>query len=339
MPLTNPWFIDGPDHDAATARQVAYQATGGKSGIAGPNDLKVRQTSTPGTSVEVLPGSYVVVNRNAKYQSYSGRNLSSELVEVPASGTSSKTWYLGVEILDPEYPGNGNVVEGEEDEFEYVHFVLRSSLTENTKTWYPLAKISVPANTATITNSMIKDLRELSNPRRETVTFSRPRIADDSDAGVYLNALMSNGGEYFPGGGASPNTFQVEIPEWATRMNIRADWISVGYVGDSNPYGWYEVQFGDEYRAHTWPNKRQWEYRTQNFRFNSPGKSADGMRMNWPLADSVPIASKLRGKTITFAFIAGLSTSTYKNKVFTDAGSGVTMEITFAEKAIDADTL
>lgn len=340
MALTNPWFINGPDHDAATARQIAYQATGGKSGIAGINDLKVRQTGTPGTSVEVLPGSYVVTSRHAAYQSYSGRNIGAELVEIPASGsTGSKTWYVGIEITDPEYPLNDGPEEGEENTFEYVKFAVRSSRTHTSKTWYPLAKIVVPANTATITNSMITSLRELSNPRRETVTYSRPRIWEDGSAGKYLNALWTNGGEYFPGGGGSPNEFQVEIPEWATRMNIRADWIGVGYNANTNPYGSYVVQFGDEYRSHTWPDKRQWEYSTQAFSFNSPGKGNDSMRMNWPLADAVPIASKLRGKTITFAFVAGLRTTAMKGQVFTDGGSGLTMEITFAEKAIDADTL
>ena len=101
MTLTNPWAIDGPEVDAAIAKQLAYQATAGATGIAGSRDLLVRQTATPGTSVEVLPGSYVVPNRNAKYQSYSGRNLESELVEIPASGsTGSRTYFLGIEIID-----------------------------------------------------------------------------------------------------------------------------------------------------------------------------------------------------------------------------------------------
>src|SRR5699024_6405829 len=131
-----------------------------------------------------------------------------------------------------------------------------------------------------ITDSMITDMRELANPRREELVFGRPRIAEDSEEGQYLNRLREDGGEYFPGGSGSPNTFEVTVPLWANRVMIEADWMSVNYLADTNPWGSYWVEFGDEYRPRTWPHKLQYEFATQMLSFNSPGKGNNNMRMN-----------------------------------------------------------
>lgn len=317
MPLETPWAIDGPEVSAATARQLSYTNTGGDSGITGPRDLLVRQTSTPGTSVEVLPGSYTVVNRNAKYQSYTGRNLQSELVDIPASGTTAKTWYLGIEILDPEYPGNGTVVEGQEDEFDYVHFVLRSSLTQNTKTWLPLARITVPANTATITNSIIKDLREMCNPRTKVVPRARASLG--SDQGMTLNSTT---GEWFPGDGTDTGARQeIEVPYWATRMVIEAMWIQVRYEGGKNSYGTYWIGYGTSANQNS----------TQEFMFNSPGSAVDGMRANWPLADYRTVPTAMRGETCVFSFMAKRNSAS-TGRASMDGLSGLTLKVTFMEE-------
>lgn len=327
MPLEQPWAIDGPEVSAATARQVAYSATGGNSGVTGPKDLQVRQTSTPGTSVQVLPGSYVVVNRNAKYQSYTGRNLSADLVDIPASGTTAKTWYLGVELLDPEFAGNGTVIEGKEDEFEYVHFVLRTSLTENTKTWLPLAKITVPANTGTITNAMIKDLREMANPRMKIVTRARPSIGTDTGM-----KLSSTTGEWFPGDGAEVGSRQeIEVPYWATRMIVEASWLSVRYNATSNTYGSFWISYGPSNGGGA--GGEPFLYKTQEFQFDSAGSTANAYRTNWLLADDRAVESNMRDKLNTFAFRAKRNAASTNNAASMDGMSGLTLKVTFLEEA------
>ncbi len=51
---------------------------------------------------------------------------------------------------------------------------------------YRLARIVVPASTATITNSMITSLRELANPRSKRVVAPRPNVTND--AGLSLTS-------------------------------------------------------------------------------------------------------------------------------------------------------
>ena len=336
----HPWFIglEGVEHSAEVARTLAWVATSGASGIVKPTDLAVRAQSVPDGSVRIGPGGFVVESKysGASQQSYVERVPTSTDLEVPATGSSGgATRYVVARITDPDYPGGGTIPPVPNDGV-YAAPYLVSSLSSS-RTEIPLAKITQPANTAAITNAMITDLREIANPRREEYVFGRPRVTADGGNQQNLAAKTANGGEYFPGGAGSPNIFTLTVPEWATRVMVDASWMSVGYAGNTNPYGHYWIEFGDEYRSHTWPDGKQYEFTTQRFFFNSPGKSNDAMRTNWLLMDALPVAKKLRGKTnVNFAFKAGYSANS-GNGVSMDAGGGLGCRITFVEAAETVD--
>lgn len=340
MALENaPWAVDGAKHSAAVARTLAYASTSGAEGIVEPADLRVRATQTPSGSVRVAPGGIAILNRapNGGQQTYTARNVSETLVEVQPTGSGGgRTDYVWAHIIDPEYGGQFP----ENPQTAQYFFLTASAAQPEGNGWYRLARIDIPASTATITQAMVTDLREVANPRSERVLHARPRVSDDDTGNaILLNGMFSSGGEYFPGGGGSPNEFVIKTPEWATRMIIRADWIGVRYQANTNPNGRYWVEFGDQYRDHTWPDNRQWEFGTQAFQFDSPGASNNTMRTNWILGDSVPLPSKLRGKDVTFVFKAGLLTSAARGHVSMDFMSGLVMEVSFAEVAQDAHTL
>ena len=331
-----PWFVGaGARHSAASARNLAWNATGGKTGISTPTSLEVRATSTASNNVQIMPGGAVIEStyQGALQQSYTVRNASATTVAIPANtGSSARTYYLTAEINDPTYAGSNppSVEEG-----PYNFFRARTS-RQSVHPEVLLAKVKVRPNSP-ILNSDITDMRELANPRREEYVFGRPRVAADGGNQQNLAAKTANGGEYFPGGGGSPNIFTLTVPTWATRVMVDASWMSVGYAGGTNPYGHYWVEFGDEYRDHTWPDKKQYEFTTQRFFFNSPGKSNDAMRANWLLMDALPVAKKLRGKTnVNFAFKAGYSANS-GNGVSMDAGGGLGCRITFVEAPESVD--
>ena len=331
-----PWFVGaGARHSAASARNLAWNATGGKTGISTPTSLEVRATSTASNNVQIMPGGAVIEStyQGALQQSYTVRNASATNVAIPANtGTSARTYYITAEINDPTYAGSNppSIEEG-----PYNFFRARTS-RQSVHPEVLLAKVRVRPNSS-ILNSDITDMRELANPRREEYVFGRPRVAADGGNQQNLAAKTANGGEYFPGGGGSPNIFTLTVPTWATRVMVDASWMSVGYAGGTNPYGHYWVEFGDEYRDHTWPDKKQYEFTTQQFFFNSPGKSNDAMRANWLLMDALPVAKKLRGKTnVNFAFKAGYSANS-GNGVSMDAGGGLGCRITFVEAPESVD--
>lgn len=331
-----PWFVGaGARHSAASARNLAWNATGGKTGISTPTSLEVRATSTASNNVQIMPGGAVIEStyQGALQQSYTVRNASATTVAIPANtGSSARTYYITAEVNDPTYAGSNppSVEEG-----PYNFFRARTS-RQSVHPEVLLAKVKVRPNSP-ILSSDITDMRELANPRREEYVFGRPRVAADGGNQQYLKAKSGTGGEYFPGGAGSPNIFTLTVPTWATRVMVDASWMSVGYAGGTNPYGHYWVEFGDEYRDHTWPDKKQYEFTTQRFFFNSPGKSNDAMRANWLLMDALPVAKKLRGKTnVNFAFKAGYSANS-GNGVSMDAGGGLGCRITFVEAPESVD--
>ena len=331
-----PWFVGaGARHSAASARNLAWNATGGKTGISTPTSLEVRATSTASSNVQIMPGGAVIEStyQGALQQSYTVRNASATTVAIPANtGSSARTYYITAEVNDPTYAGSNppSIEEG-----PYNFFRARTS-RQSVHPEVLLAKVKVRPNSP-ILNSDITDMRELANPRREEYVFGRPRVAADGGTQQNLAGRVANGGEYFPGGGGSPNIFTLTVPTWATRVMIDASWMSVRYETDSNPYGSYWVEFGDEYRDHTWPDKKQYEFTTQHFSFNSPGRSNDTSRTNWLLMDALPVAKKLRGKTnVNFAFKAGYNANSGTG-VSMDAGGGLGCRITFVEAPESVD--
>lgn len=334
-----PWFVGGgAAHSAATARNLAWNATGGKTGIATPTSLQVRQLPTPGAGVQVMPGGGMIesVYAGALQQSYTVRNDAADTVSIPVNQPTQRTYWVTVEVNDPTYAGQQPP---SKKTGPYVFWRQRTT-RQAVHPELLLAKVVVPANSPSITNSMITDMRTLANPRREEFVFGRPRVTAD-DYAAELNQRIATGGEFFPGNyssgsAASPNVFELTVPEWATRVMIDASWMSVRYATGKNPYGSYWVEFGDEYRDWGWPDDQQFEFNTQRFSFNSPGSTTNTSRFNWLLMDALPVAKKLRGKDVEFAFKAGYNANSDKG-VSMDAGGGLGCRITFVEAPESVD--
>ena len=339
-----PYVVHGAKHSADVFRQAFHDSTSGGEGISTPTSFHTRQTGTPSNQVRVRPGGAIILNsyQGGAGQSYAVRNASETLVSVPASdSTGPKSWYIIVRVSDPQFAGQAPA-DPLEGPYTFIECVSQSETI--TDPHLKLASVVVPASTATITNSMITSMRELAQPKRDGVIFARPRIMEDNDPRHnYVNARYSgpNGnyyGEAFPGGGGLPNSTDIFVPEWATHQSIRADWIGVRCESGKNTYGHYWVEFGDEYITNGWPGGRNLEYATQVFAFDTTGTQGN-YRTSWPLMDQTTIPAKLRGKTVKYQFKAGLYDDADTNGVFMNHLSGMGLEITFAQQAINEDTI
>lgn len=343
MPLRPvPWAIgNGAENSVELARAAAFIGSSGSTGVVDPVDFGVTELPTPGAAVRVKLGTGVIRSTypGVVGQSYVVQEQSHTDVPVAATGSSGgATKYVYVLIADTQYGGQNppSVEEG-----PYNEYAVTTTLPQN-QPYLLLAKIDQPASTATIRDEHITDLRELAMPKREQLMFGRPRVMADAPSGspssAHLSWKTSDGGEYFPGGGGSPNEFEVDVPEWATRIMIDAAWMAVKYSGGNNPHGRYWVEYGDEYRPRTWPNKQQWEFKTQTFAFDSPGSSNNNMRTDWRLMSSQNIPKKLRGKRITLAFKAGRNDDGPSTAVEMDAVSGLGMHLAFVQTALNPVT-
>lgn len=317
MALDNvPWFIGGgAEHSPAIARQLAYAATNGATGINSATDLRVTALPTPGPFARIMPGGGVMLNRypGGGQQSYTVRNPSATDVAVPATGSAGgSTRYVILRVDDPEFGGQApaNVVTG-----PYVRAVLVNSITNLAYPFLPLAKITQPANTATITQAMITDLRGMANPREKQLVLAKADLID----GMQLTGSTSDG-QSWPTQGAE---YSIDVPDWATSMQIEALWISV-QLQPANTSGWgdYWVDYGPVLR----PEKHQ--YSTQIFHWDLP--AGDVSRGTWNLATEVAVPPALRGTRVPFRMKANKSGSAVPKM---DSRSGAVLKVRFLEVA------
>ena len=328
-----PWFVGGgAQHSPEVARLLAYAATSGAEGIVEPTSLAVKAQTTPNGTVSVRPGAALILNRYAggTQQTYVLRNPSSTSITIPATGsTGSRTDAIIARVLDPQYEG---AAPPDPVGFNYARLERIASVPSNLKNisqlglTHPavlLAKITIPASTGTITNGMITDLRDVAIPRTQDVW--RPRAMATPDTEV-LTASPTSVGEYFPNNGGPQS---IDIPTWATRAQIRCEWLSVRYAA-GNAFGQAWVEYGP-YQASS-----QRERSTQKFQFDTPAAN-NVSRAHWTVVDDVYIPAAYRGTEQLFVpkaqRLGGVT-----NSISLDGVSGMSLQVRFLEAADPSTT-
>lgn len=336
-----PWFIGGgAHHSPEVARLLAYAATSGAQGVVEPSSLAVVPASVPNNTVVVLPGAALVLNRYAGsgggQQTYVVRNPESTPVTIQATGsTGGRTDAVVARVLDPQYEGS---VPSDPVNFQYSRVeVIRGVPANLTRIGslglsYPavlLAKVTIPASTATITKSMITDLREVAIPRTKELVFPRPAVVGSS--GLVLNSRDAHPvGEWFPNFGGQENNgaYYVDVPEWATRMQIRMEWLAVRYNPNAG-YGYCWVTYGPGSGSANPP------YSTQAFQWDA-SQSNQTQRQNWVVHDERYVPPEMRGTRTAFVGRANKTspnTSSYNGTVELTPTSGMVFSVKFMEQA------
>jgi hypothetical protein len=243
-----PWAIDGARSTSALARLATYATGGGRSGIVRPADLKVSALAVPGNGLLISRGSAIVLNgyQTNPNEVYAVSNPATHTVlsaSMPAAIPSVGYYLVCVVIGDPEFSQVGHpfmpssLSEEDAADFEYVRPVIipcSSSTTtfEQLNKSYPgfaLARLEIPANTSTITNAMIVDLRQMSQPRSERKVFAQTftdaySLNYDDDEGSFHDW--------------TPFKPTVIVPPWATKVTIVATMAGVlaWNTGSTNGY-------------------------------------------------------------------------------------------------------
>lgn len=302
-----PWFIGGgAEHSPAVARMLAYAATNGATGVISPGDLKVTALPTPGAAVRIMPGGAAMLSRypGASNQSYTPRNPTATDVDVTATGSGGgATKYLIVRVDDPEFGGQ---VPADRKNGPYVRPAWVTSITNLAYPFVPLVKLVQPANTATITNAMLTDIRELANPRtlREVVS---------SSGGVA--ALTSTTGQVWP-----PYSPVVEVPEWATHAQVLIH-LSGFHQDKSLAEGQLAVRMGDTPLGGA-------------LRLDYDGVT-DGVRHTTMVTGGAALPANVRGTPQQFRlWSARLNTATRPGLFRSDASTHMAVDVQFSEKVV-----
>lgn len=325
-----PWFIAAPaEHSAEVARTLAYQAIGGKEGLARAGDLLVRALPVPGGAVQVLPGAAGILNRapGGGGQAYVGRVGAAVSVPIAATGSGSgRTDLIVFRVDDPQYGGS---VPPSAEKGPYIRLDVISGVNANvtrvqdvpdheTDSAVTLARVTLPASTGTVTSAMITNVSRVANPLRETVLRTYALTGSDT-------VELTNTTEY-PAGATWP--FAVEsawgetfIPEWATRARIIMTW--AGVLHTNNSWGEVWVQVG----ATVVPENRK----TQQVAWDAQN-AAGNYRSVLIASDDIAIPVALRGGAHKFYPRARKSpASPAGSKTVLDWASSLSLQIEFYE--------
>ncbi|MFB7222476.1 hypothetical protein [Streptomyces sp. NPDC056227] len=304
-----PILVNGATHSAEQFRAMVQDLARGAEGITQGTDLKVTQLSTPGTSVQVGDGSGVVRGRvNAFQGTYSVRNQGAATVPIAATGGSGRSDMLILRVEDPQYEGTLNPAIDQVNYFQIISGVSASATTiPDGRTGIPLARIDIPASTSTITNAMIKDIRVIANPRRDSRLLTQsPATASTNITGSALSY------SYF----STAAGWNITIPSWATTARVRVD--IAGLRLTVNPfYGVARATFGASLTA-----------QATTLDDNQSGTR----RINTVIADTLTIPDNYRGTTqLLRAQGAGATGNTGTMNV--DASTTFVAQVEFEEAA------
>jgi len=207
-----PLLTNGATHSAQTFRMMIRDVARGSEGVTEGNDLKVTPLTVPAGGVLVGDGSGIIRGRAVPWQGhYTAYNIGTEQVPIAPTGASPRTDMVVLRVLDPEYEGNRNPATDPVVFFDVVSGV--SSTATAPPAGYsaiPLARVSLPANTGTVTAAMITDLRRIANPRRERSLY--PSFPNASSVLAYSD----NKWHVWP----SAAGWNVAVPPWATTAKI-----------------------------------------------------------------------------------------------------------------------
>ncbi|UOR02056.1 hypothetical protein MUN77_01610 [Leucobacter allii] len=344
---TSHWFIGGgAEHTAEMVRRDTYAKLKGAEGVCEVGDMRVLPTAVPGGAVRITIGSVYVnsLYSGAVRETYMGSVVTQETVAVPQNTEGSPRRDLIVaRFKDPyvqgsPWPDPGAGIEDPDAAAEaragaqYLFIERVPSVPGGTTrlqdvagfesdTAYTLARIDIPASTGTITSAMITDLRQVHT--RRLVREMRINALQGEERET-LVATAENG-EWFPNAGALQ---YIDVPVWATRMQIEGDWIGcLAGPGQSSGACW--VEFGPSAGG----NSRI--YKAQGNNWNIP-ETPDSKAVQMATATEMSVPAAVRGvRQVPFIMKARIKTSSGNDaRPYMNPGSSTKLCITFYEDAL-----
>ncbi|RSN55611.1 hypothetical protein DMH12_15450 [Streptomyces sp. WAC 04229] len=304
-----PLLTNGATHSAQQFRMMIRDLANGAEGITQGDDLKVAQRTTPGGGVLIGDGSGVIRGRANTFQGhYSVCNVGTVDVPIAATGSGSgRSDMLIIRVEDPEYEGSLNP---ETDQIVYPQVIsnVSSSATAipDSRTGIPLARIDIPANTSTITNAMITDLRKVANPRRQRY------LATQSPASQSTGIGASTSYSYF----STAAGWNIAIPDWATKAIVRVD-ISPMRYALGNFWGQLSATFGASLATQT--------------TLLDDDQGTGVRRISATVADTLTIPTAYRGTTQLLRARASAFSTGQAGRIYVDQGTTLIADVQFEE--------
>ena len=341
---TVPWAVGGgATIDEDLARMIPYFMFNRSEGILSATDLEVKALSTPGAGVRIGPGGAAIIGRGSGqfYESYLTKNSSDHIVSWPANNSAStRSDLLVLVVKDPYIAGSPWNIPPDRASGPYVEPVIVQGVPGTTRTirslgnnWsaIDLARVDIPASTATITTGMITSLRSrvaaapVQQPPPSTVIVVEQDTPNNPE-NMFFNLN--------PGPASSQDftssqinvwrtwpafaSWTVPVPVWATTMDVQ---ISVyGVFVNNDAYGEARVEIGSG------------EAFSQAVTFDVDPSGWE--RILVAAGGTVAIPSSMRGKNKTFRLNARSIAvdSSHTGTLSANRGSFARLEVNFKEQ-------
>lgn len=336
------WAIDGARIPARVARIAEYAATLGATGIVRGGDLKVRPLTIPGQGIIISGGSALIPNlyNDGAGETYAVLNKGDHTMqadEMPPASSSVQHYIVAITVGDPEFSqighpwmGSGDPPAGQESTFRYVRPAIIPVAAGATRLpsdiqypALPLARLEVPADTTTITASMIKDLRKMAQVRRQQEIVHMATTGLNQDIGK--NAAGTNmpiGVRHrFP----DRTVAQIEIPSWANTIKVLGFVEGLRLPNDRSGAAGLRVAVGNATGAAL--------IATGETNVNEQNTSGF-QRRTYTIGGSMEVPTALRGTIRHFFVEANIVSDTYRGFLATDEYSGVMLQVTFEENTV-----
>lgn len=346
-----PWAVGGGSiTDESLARMITYFMFQGTEGVMGASDLEVKALATPGGSVRIAPGGCIIIGRGSGqlYEAYMARNKADEIVPIDPNNTaSSRSDLLMARVEDPYIPGSEFPIPPDVTVGPYIKPYVLKNVPSTLRTvralgnnWaaIPLARIDIPATTATIQSAHIVNLRTKVGPPPPPappviVNPPPPPVQDDpidpimvehnyfelkpgpSSGTQDLTSAQVGTWRTWPSGAE----FTVAIPDWATTMDVLLTLHNTVVTDDV--WGEVRVEIGN---GELYSDARVYDF----------NKSTGKERFEIVAGGKVSISSGLRGKNKRFRINARslAADEDHPGTLQFDRGSLAHLQIAFKEQ-------
>ncbi|WP_433701790.1 hypothetical protein [Nocardiopsis sp. CA-288880] len=233
MAFGSVYAVDGSELTGPVLRAQLQSATRAGEGIIEYGDLRVRELAVPGTSVRVASGACVIRGKEVSFQgSYYGTNFGEETVTIPETGASARSDMIVAQVEDPTISGSPWSHDPATEPLIYIRVIpgvpsTATTIAETSQpgiTAIPLARVDLPASTGTVEQEHIVDLRQMMDERSKVVMRVQRGVSPIDYAGNITSPDFENW----------PNLVwdDVDIPVWATQVQIDAVWGQTGFFPD-----------------------------------------------------------------------------------------------------------
>lgn len=220
------WAVSGAQSSARIARLQHQSGTASGNGVVDSDHLRVLPLEVPGTAVRITSGGATILGQEQQFQgSYFAYNVGDATVDISATGSGGgRVDMVVLRVEDPSIDGTSWNHDVTADPVYYFRVIEGVGINQTEPpqgmTAIPLARIHIPANTATITSDMITDLRQSANPRNQRVLrVQRGGTQSDGETWDEAGNIQDPDFERWP-----QHDWTVTIPAWATQVQVLADW-------------------------------------------------------------------------------------------------------------------